>query len=145
MASHFLFYSFFFSLRKEIGVGVGARRTPLNSFRNLARRHWNSQPLSSDLSFPLPATLPAVLLECLALLFISLLLELFFQQGGSVESILSQSVKISNDREGILFISSLVFYLGGSLQDSRQKRRLNIISKTHMTEGLKKKEHLNPM
>lgn len=123
---------------------MGARRTPLNSFRNLARRHWNSQPLSSDLSSPLPAT---VLLECLALLFISLLLELFLQQGGSVESILSQSVKISNDREGILFISSLVFYLGGSLQDSRQKRRLNTISKAHMTEGFKKKkkEHLNPM
>lgn len=129
----------FFSFKKRDWGWGGCQKDSLEQFWKLARRHWNSQPLSSDLSSPLPATLLAALLDCLALVFISLLLELFLQQGGSVESILSQSVKISNDREGILFISSLVFYLGGSLQDSRQKRRLNTISKAHITEGLKKK------
>lgn len=43
----------------------------------------------------------------------SLLLEFSIQQGGSVESILSQSVKISDGLESILFILRLAFCLEG--------------------------------
>lgn len=51
----------------------------------------------------------------------SLLLELSIQQPGSVASILSQSVKISNGLESILFIPRLAFYAEGQPAGSRQK------------------------
>lgn len=128
-------------LKKRGEGGMGARKETgglsSSSFRSLSEVDETYRLVGLLTSAALSLATRA---DSLVLLLISPLLGSFSQQGGSVESILSQIVKISNDLEGILFISSPAFYSGSSLQGSRQKSSKRKIQELHIPGGRRWKE-----